>query len=496
MKYPRLHSFLHLLDGDAFGLCDTEFNALKSFFSASGNDMNLEEDEENDVVRPRKKQRGSNVYTVEDRHNSLFRVKYLPRSDTELALLRNECSPSGKKFRRRFRIPYVIFENIRDEIIKLFYSDRKTTDSRGREVVDIALLVLGALRFVATGCTYDALDELTCVAGETHRVFIRDIFTSWGRHAAKEHIRLPVTDEEIRHVTGMYERSGCPGCIGSVDCVHIVWDKCNAGMRSLCCGKEKVPTLVFEVVCSHTKRILHVSKWFGGTVSDKTIAKIDPAMDLVKQKYKSCIWKSLYVDEDGIEKEKNHVGYYYICDGGYHLWETLIPPYKHQIEGSDEMSWSHNIESIRKDIECVFGILKKRFLFLKNPIRLHHPETIDALFVTCCVLHNILLDYDGYDNWEEVMLEDDECINVQYGILETIGVLTHGGGTMNSGGFTRNQYMNNVGNNSFLIDINQNDEEYDYRTTTEDALRYHARRDDLVEHYKVMCDHRALALRR
>jgi hypothetical protein len=484
------------LDGDAFGLCDTEFNALKSFFSASGNDMNLEEDEENDVVRPRKKQRGSNVYTVEDRHNSLFRVKYLPRSDTELALLRNECSPSGKKFRRRFRIPYVIFENIRDEIIELFYSDRKTTDSRGREVVDIALLVLGALRFVATGCTYDALDELTCVAGETHRVFIRDIFTSWGRHAAKEHIRLPVTDEEIRHVTGMYERSGCPGCIGSVDCVHIVWDKCNAGMRSLCCGKEKVPTLVFEVVCSHTKRILHVSKWFGGTVSDKTIAKIDPAMDLVKQKYKSCTWKSLYVDEDGIEKEKNHVGYYYICDGGYHLWETLIPPYKHQIEGSDEMSWSHNIEAIRKDIECVFGILKKRFLFLKNPIRLHHPETIDALFVTCCVLHNILLDYDGYDNWEEVMLEDDECINVQYGILETIGVLTHGGGTMNSGGFTRNQYRNNVGNNSFLIDINQNDEEYDYRTTTEDALRYHARRDDLVEHYKVMCDHRALALRR
>jgi hypothetical protein len=125
---------------------------LKYFFSAAGNDMNIEEDDENGVVRPRKK-RGSNVYTVEDRHNSLFRVKYLPQSDTELSLLRNECSPPGKKFRRRFRIPYVIFEFIRDEIIELFYSDRKTTDSRGREVVDIALLVLGALRFVATGCT-------------------------------------------------------------------------------------------------------------------------------------------------------------------------------------------------------------------------------------------------------------------------------------------------------------------------------------------------------
>ena len=195
-----------------------------------------------------------------------------------------------------------------------------------------------------------------------------------------------------------------------------------------------------------------------GTISDKTIAKIDPAMKLVKQKYKNCTWKTLYVDDDGIEKEKIHFGYYYICDGGYHLWETLIPPYKHQIDGSDEMNWSHNIESVRKDIECVFGILKKRFLFLKNPIRIHHPEEIDRLFVTCCVLHNIILEYDGYDNWEELMLENDECINVQYGILETIGRLNRSGRSSNDGGFTRSQYRNND-NNQFPIDIDQNDDE-------------------------------------
>ena len=305
MKFTHLHSFLELLDGETFGLCDTEFHALKVFFSAAGDDMNIETDDENDDVRLRKK-RGCNVYTVEDRDSSLFRVKYLPTSDAELSLLRNECSPQGKKFRRRFRVPYVIFEYIRDEIDELYYSDRKKTDVRGRALVDVQLLVLGALRYVATGCTFDALDELTCVAGETHRVFIRDIFSNWGKHAAKENIKLPHSEDEIRHVTGMYERSGHPGCIGSVDCVHIVWDRCNAGMRSLCCGKEKVPTLVFEVVCSHTKRILHVSKWFGGTISDKTIAKIDPAMTLVKQKYKHCTWKTLYVDDNGDEKEKVH----------------------------------------------------------------------------------------------------------------------------------------------------------------------------------------------
>ena len=176
-------------------------------------------------------------------------------------------------------------------------------------------------------------------------------------------MKLPDSEQEIRHIMGMYERIGHPGCIGSVDCVHIVWDKCNAGMKSLCCGKENVPTLVFEVVSSRTKRILHLSKWFGGTVSDTTIAKIDPAMSLVKEKYKDCMQKTLYTDENGIEKLKNQKGYYYICDDGYHLWETLIPPYKHQIEGSGMMDWSHNVESVREDIECVFGIFRKRFLF-------------------------------------------------------------------------------------------------------------------------------------
>ena len=50
MKSTQLHSFLELLDGDTFGLCDTEFHALKSFFSAAGDDMNIEEEDENDVV--------------------------------------------------------------------------------------------------------------------------------------------------------------------------------------------------------------------------------------------------------------------------------------------------------------------------------------------------------------------------------------------------------------------------------------------------------------
>ena len=57
------------------------------------------------------------------------------------------------------------------------------------------------------------------------------------------------------------------------------------------------------------------------------------------------------------------MGPYFICDGGYHTWDILIAPYKNQLEGSGMKKWSAHIESARKDIECVFGILKKRFHF-------------------------------------------------------------------------------------------------------------------------------------
>jgi hypothetical protein len=41
-------------------------------------------------------------------------------------------------------------------------------------------------------------------------------------------------------------------------------------------------------------------------------------------------------------------------------WPQLICPYKHEPVSSRKGYFSSKIESIRKDVECVFGILKKR----------------------------------------------------------------------------------------------------------------------------------------
>ena len=94
-------------------------------------------------------------------------------------------------------------------------------------------------------------------------------------------------------------------------------------------------------------------------------------------------------------------GVYVICDGGYHAWPCCMNPYVHVSERRQHL-WSEWIESCRKDVECVFGSMKKRFRFLKHAIEIHSQHHIDNAFFTCCILHNMILMYDGLDSrWEE-----------------------------------------------------------------------------------------------
>jgi hypothetical protein len=52
------------------------------------------------------------------------------------------------------------------------------------------------------------------------------------------------------------------------------------------------------------------------------------------------------------------------------------------------------MESVRKDVECAFGVLKGRFRILKLPIQLHDKKKIDDVFFTCVGLHNMIHDWD------------------------------------------------------------------------------------------------------
>jgi hypothetical protein len=208
-------------------------------------------------------------------------------------------------------------------------------------------------------------------------------------------------NEDLHYVMDTYSRLGFPGCVGSIDCTHLWWAMCPVGKTNVCKGKGDHPTLVYEACVDHNRRLLGMTKSFYGTINDKTIVKLDDYVQAVKESRAHADVKFLVKFPDGEVVEKS--GVYFLCDGGYHRWACLMSPFPRTGNEADKR-WSEWLESVRKDVECFFGVLKSRFRWLRNPITLHYQSQIDNAVFLCCMLHNMLLQYDGLDrfaSWEQ-----------------------------------------------------------------------------------------------
>jgi hypothetical protein len=56
---------------------------------------------------------------------------------------------------------------------------------------------------------------------------------------------MPRDDATYKRVVGEYTARGFPGCIGSIDCVHIGWDRCPTQYTNVYTGDETYPIWSF-----------------------------------------------------------------------------------------------------------------------------------------------------------------------------------------------------------------------------------------------------------
>ncbi len=62
-------------------------------------------------------------------------------------------------------------------------------------------------------------------------------------------------------------------------------------------------------------------------------------------------------DSDGNITLIKETGVFVIVDGGYHRWKATMSASK-LVSDPNFLAWRERMESVRKDIECVFGVLK------------------------------------------------------------------------------------------------------------------------------------------
>ena len=319
---------------------------------------------------------------------------------------RDETHRDGKLFRNRFSHSFDSVLEIVEKIKEAeHYFWKSSTDHRGKNASPIHLLVLGSLRILTRNVTFDDLQEQTFISRDVHRCFFSKFMDWYSTKVFPTVVKMP-TLHEVYNNGAEYRVAGFPGCICSVDCVHVrVWGV-SANLKQVSTGKEKFPSRVFEAAVNHRGVIVSATKGFYGSVSDKSIVKFDGAMVAMKKGLYDENTYDVYDDEGKITTVN---GAYNLCDNGYHKWSTMMEPSKRPAD-QDDYNWTEMLESLRKDVEKLFGEMKQEFAILKYGSRFKSLALMDNIFLTCCAIHNQRKMLSGLDemwNLDHIVVDED-----------------------------------------------------------------------------------------
>jgi hypothetical protein len=182
----------------------------------------------------------------------------------------------------------------------------------------------------------------------------------------------------------MGEACGFPGMLGSIDCMHWQWENCPIGWRgSFTRGDKGVPTMILEAVASQDLRIWHAFFGTAGSNNDINVLNKSP---LFVQKLRG--------EAPRVHFEVNGKPYntgYYLADGIYPEWAAIMKTIPSPQNDKDRC-FAARQESVRKCVECAFGVLQSRFNILRRPARLWKRKDVVNIMTCCIILHNMIIE--------------------------------------------------------------------------------------------------------
>ena len=334
-------------------------------------------------------------------------VRALMPTDTLWYLLYVKTPPQDnrlkKNFRTRFRIPYSYFIELSDDIYDNEIFNRwKNKDATGEPPSNIKLLLLGSLRYIGRSWTFDDISEANGISREVNRQFFI-CFIEYGSSVMFQKYVIDVAKSlDMSSHEKIFSIAGMNGCCGSGDATNVIMLNCPSWATNSHKGfKLNLPARTYNLTVSHSKLILCSTTGHPSTWNDKTLVLYDPLISGVHDGsiHEDFEFKLLEMRSNGEIHEVVYQGVWFMVDNGYLNWSCTVPPVKNATT-YETIRFSEWLESMRKDVECTFGILKQRFSILRYGIRLGCIKHVDQIWLTCCSLRNKLLMIDElHQNW-------------------------------------------------------------------------------------------------
>jgi hypothetical protein len=157
-------------------------------------------------------------------------------------------------------------------------------------------------------------------------------------------------------------------------------------------GGIKHPTIILEIVASHDRWIWHA---FFEVVGSNNVINVLNQFPLFVDVIRGRTPEVSFT----VNGREHHMEYY-LADGIYPSWPVFVKgvPVPQQ---EKHRFFSMKQASVRKDVECDFGLLKKRFNILAILGRSYSQRILDLIMRACIILHNMIIDDErdgGYDD--------------------------------------------------------------------------------------------------
>ena len=182
------------------------------------------------------------------------------------------------KFRHRFRMRHSSFLILLGWVRESGAFEKWTKPNRRGPVPTspVELLLLGSLRCLGRGWTFDDLEEQTSISQEVHRDFFH-AFITWGANNLFERsVSAPTLLEDPTDSFKEFEVAGMAGCVGSMDACHVGMLNCPHALKLHHGGwKLQMPARTFNLTANHRRRILSTTTGHPGRWNDKTLVRFD-----------------------------------------------------------------------------------------------------------------------------------------------------------------------------------------------------------------------------
>ena len=229
-------------------------------------------------------------------------------------------------FRRRFRLPPSSYLELLREVKSCNLFRRWISkDCVNKNSSPIELLLLGSLRYLGRGWTFDDLEEQTGISKENHRQFFHVFIKFGSTNLFQKYVKAPSLAIDAQTHGNEYNMAGLHGAIGSTDATHISIEKVPVWLNHVHkIHKLNSSSRTYNITTNHRRYILSTTSDHPESYNDKTLLLFD---DFLTSLQKGTIlqdyeFELFDVDSNGNFITKKYRGPWVIADNGYSKFQN------------------------------------------------------------------------------------------------------------------------------------------------------------------------------